>query len=168
MGPRPLYCLTAFLLAACQSAPDDDLMLQVREEVRAATEELLAAKNLPDGNAVVEFYQDDPRFSYLGCTDFTIGGETFNALFPQVYDRREPGSFDMRVADIKVLGPNAAVVSLVGSTTTQPHLFSTMVWVRDGDWQVALEHASWPGCRPPAGPHPLSPPTRPRSDAPEG
>ena len=159
MGHRSLYCLTALLLAACQTAPEEDFTSQVRDEVRTAVEELMAAKNVPDGAAVVEFYDDDPRFSYLGCTDFTIGGESFNALFRQVYDRRGPDSFDVRIADVKVLGPDAAVVSLVGSTATQPHLFSTQVWMRNGDWQVVLEHASWPDCRAPTGPHPYTSPT---------
>ena len=80
MGHRTFSCLTALLLAACQPAPDAEFEPKVRDEVRAAAEALLAAKNVPDGAAVVEFYDDDPRFSYLGCTDFTIGGKSFNSV----------------------------------------------------------------------------------------
>ena len=162
MPSRTLRFAGALLLiAACQPSPADyeEVTARVRDEVRAVAEDLLAAKNVPDGAAVVEFYSDAPTFSYLGCTDFTIGGESFNQLFPQVYDRREAGSYQMRIGDLKVLGPDAAVVSLVGSAGPQPHLFATQVWSReDGDWQVILEHASWPDCEAPRGPHPYTSP----------
>lgn len=160
MPSRPFHVVGALLLiAACQPSPveDEDFAARVRDEVRAAAEDLLAAKNLPDGASVVEFYSDASTFSYLGCTDFTIGGESFNQLFPQVYDRRESGSYQMRIADLKVLGPDAAVISLVGSAGAQANLFATQVWQRqDGEWQVILEHASWPECSTPRGPHPFT------------
>lgn len=170
MGPRSKTLLAVLVLTACQppAFASDDPEDRVRNEVRAAAEALLAAKNLPDGEAAVAFYQDGPQFTYLGCTEFIVGGEAFNRLLAPAYDRRAPGAFRMQVTDIKVTGPEAAVVQLVGSTDTQPHLFATQLWVRDDGWKVALEHASWPGCRVPPGAHPFTTPSEQGQAAPGG
>jgi hypothetical protein len=147
---------------ACQApVPEltEETEQRVGSEVRESVAGLLAAMNRGDGETVVGFYQDDAGFSYLGCTDYTLGGQTFNERVALVYDAAQPESSDLSIVGLKVLGPTAAVVSLQGSTTHQSAIFSTQVWVDDGGWQIALEHESWPGCSEPRGPHPYTSPT---------
>jgi len=170
----PGACSVALLCAACTPAPaafTDQDRQAVSQEVRAAVEQLTEAMNAHDGDRVVSFYPGVPDFVYLGCTDYQIGGQSFAARVAPYYRANPDVTFEQRIVSLRVLGANAAVVSLRGRSTVAPNLFWTQVWERgeEGDWGVIVEHESWPGCSEPSAGHPpMGEPTSPEALVPDG
>jgi len=156
----PLAALLGVVCLACQpqSGPLTDQTRQdVDAQVRAASAALVDAMNVGDAPTVLAFYQDGPSFVYLGCTDYILGGESFRRMVGPYYRADQPRDFALGIVAAQVLGPDQAVVSLQGSSANGSALFLTQVWIReDGAWRVSLEHASWPGCPEPRGPHPFT------------
>lgn len=159
-----------FLLAACARGPapfTEADRAGVAEEVTRAVGQLTAAMSAGDAAAVLAFYRETEDFTYLGCTDFILGGKSFARIVGPSYQPDSGVTFEQNIVRLEVVGPDAAVASLRGGSTAAEHLFWTQLWVRDGErWMVAIEHESWPGCRPPSGPHPMT--SVPDSDAEAG
>lgn len=151
--------LTLFL-AACTTGPSDFTEMErqaVAGEIAVAVEDLTEAMNAGDAEAVLSFYRDSEDFTYLGCTEYILGGATFARIVTPYYDADRDEVFELGIVRTIVLGPDAAAVSLRGRSSSEPALFWTQIWVREGSrWVVALEHESWPGCREPSASHPMT------------
>ncbi len=145
------------LAAACAPAPAAFTGVQrdaVAAEARAATLALVDALNAHDADSILTFYSLDDDFTQVACTDFVFGGQGFAGLTRSLHANYRDAVYDMSVVSVRVLGPDAAVVSLRG--TMLAPLFVTRVLRRgeNGRWLVAWEHESWPGCPDPTAPHP--------------
>jgi uncharacterized protein (TIGR02246 family) len=155
----PTIAILVLLLAGCsmEPGPDPD---NVADDVRTAVTALTTAMNAHDADAVMAFYSDDPDFVYLGCTGFILGGPNFKQIVSGYYSARVDVVFQQDVVSVRVLGSDAAVVSLRGASTESPALFTTQTWVRSQEgWKVAGVHESWPGCPEPQDPHPFTAPS---------
>lgn len=152
---RLLPLLLAVSACTPPPAPFTDADREAAEaEVRAVSEALVDALNAHDADAILAFYALDDDFTQVACTDMLFGGRGFEALTRSLHANYEDAVYRMDVRGVRVLGPDAAVVSLQG--TMLAPLFVTRVLRRedDGRWLVAWEHESWPGCSAPAAPHP--------------
>lgn len=155
------------LLAPACSPPDlppgmagDTAAESADGEVREAFSALLEAMNAGDPEAVLGFYLDDPRFVYLGCTEYIVGGSAFRQMVAPFYGREDRDSFELAIVSARALGTDAVVVNARGRSTSAPSLFVTQAWTRvDRGWRIALVHESWPGCREPRDPHPFTSPS---------
>ena len=153
--------LAVLLVAACSSDPadfTDEHRRAVGNEVRTAVAALTDAMNAHDGERVVSFYVPEPDFVYVGCTDVQIGGVSFARRVKPYYAANPDVLFEQSIVSLRVLAPDAAVVSLRGGSTHAPSLFLTQVWERtdEGGWGISVEHESWPGCSEPAEAHPFT------------
>jgi len=130
------------------------------QEVREVFSALLEAMNAGDAEAVLGFYLDDPRFVYLGCTEYIVGGAAFRRLVAPFYGREDHDRFELGIVSARALGTDAVILNAQGGSTSAPSLFVTQAWTRvDGHWRIALVHESWPGCREPRDPHPFTAPS---------
>lgn len=161
MPPSTRLSASSFILlaAACTpSAPprpgfDGEV---IASEVRAASLALVEAMNAHTPDSILAFYALDDDFTYVGCTNFMFGPETFAGVVRGYHSANPEVRYDMAVQGVRVLGPDAAVVSLQGTSSPDLVLFTTRVVSRDDDgrWRVVWEHESWPGCPAPTAPHP--------------
>jgi len=123
-------------------------------EVRAASQALLDALNAHDADAILAFYALGEDFTQVACTEVRRGGQGFANLTRAFHTQFRDAVYDMRIAGVRIVGADGAVVSLEGELL-RPY-FVTRVLERgaDGRWLVTWEHQSWPGCEPPPAPHP--------------
>ncbi len=128
----------------------------VASEVRAASMALVEAMNAHVPDSILAFYDLGADFTYVGCTNFTFAGETFADIVMGYHLANPEVRYDMAVQSVRVLGPDAAVVSLRGTSSPDLELFTTRVMKRgeDGRWRVTWEHESWPACPAPMAMHP--------------
>jgi len=103
---------------------------------------------------VLAFYVLDDGFTYVPCTDLVSGGRLFAGLTRSLHASYRDAVYALEVLGVRVLGPDAAVVSLQGTMLTP--LYMTVVLRRedDGQWRIVWEHESWPGCPDPTPAHP--------------
>jgi len=153
---RILPLLLALALS-CTPAPapfTDADRERAEAEVRATSMALVDALNAHDADAVLAFYVLDDAFTYIPCTDFVSGGKLFAGLTRSLHASYRDAVYAMDVLSVRVLGPDAAVVSLQGTMLTP--LFMTLVLRREDDarWRIVQEHESWPGCADPTPAHP--------------
>ncbi|MDP2956192.1 MAG: SgcJ/EcaC family oxidoreductase [Longimicrobiales bacterium] len=144
------------LATACAPAPaafTDAQRDAAAAEVRAASLALVDALNAHDADSILTFYSLDDDFTQVACTGFVFGGKGFAGLTRSLHANYRDAVYDMSVVSARVLGPDAAVVSLRG--TMLAPLFVTRVLRRGetGRWLVAWEHESWPGCPNPTTSH---------------
>jgi len=156
MTPSRILPLLVFA-ASCTPAPaafTDADRERAEGEVRAASLALLDALNAHDADSVLTFYSLDDAFTYVPCTDMLFGGELFAGITRSLHASYRDAVYTMDVRSLRVLGPDAAVVSLQG--TMLAPLFTTRVLDRgdDGRWRIVWEHESWPGCADPTPAHP--------------
>ncbi|MHB1194029.1 MAG: Cif family virulence factor [Longimicrobiales bacterium] len=144
----------------------------VASEVRAASIALVEAMNAHVPDSILAFYDLGEDFTYVGCTNFAFAGETFADIVLGYHLANPETRYDMAIQSVRVLGPDAAVVSLRGTSSPDLAIFTTRVMNRDEDgrWRVTWEHESWPGCPAPMAMHPgtraddsaaVAPPTMP-------
>jgi uncharacterized protein (TIGR02246 family) len=143
--------------ASCAPAPaafTDADRERAEAEVRAASMALVDALNAHDADSVLTFYSLDDDFTYVPCTDMLFGGKLFSGITRNLHATYRDAVYTMEVRSLRLLGPDAAVVSLSGTMLTP--LFTTRVLRRgdDGRWRIVWEHESWPGCADPTPPHP--------------
>lgn len=157
-GPRTLLP-ASLLLAACTAgapASGDVDPAAIASEITSAVAGLTEAMNAGDADALLAFYSSADDFAYLGCTEYILGGQSFARLVGPYYRPDLGEVFEQEIVQLQVLGPDAAVASLRGGSSSAENLFWTQVWRREGSrWVISLEHESWPGCDEPAAPHPL-------------
>ena len=154
-----VFCAAVFLGACGPQAStfSDDDRQAVDQAVRAAVSSLTQAMNEGGPDDVMAHYAQDDGFSFLGCTEYIMGGERFREVVGPYYQRSERPALSQEVVSVQVLGPQAAAVSLRGGSDSAPALFWTQVWaLRDGAWVIVLEHESWPDCAEPRAPHPMT------------
>lgn len=148
-------------LGAC--APEPSAFTQeekaaIAQEVEETLGQLTEAMNSHDQERIFGHFMQSEEFLYLGCTSFLLGFETFSSRIGPFYADNPEVTFQQEVVRIQVLSPAVAVAALRGGSTEAEALFWTEVLVRDegGQWLIAHEHESWPGCPPPSGAHPLT------------
>lgn len=153
-----LSLLVAPVVASCapSAAPlsEEDRRVVV-EQVTQAIGQLREAMNAHDAERVLSFYELGPEFVYVSCTELFLG--TRYRTVASLYFRPSRGVvFEQELIQVRVLGPDAAVATLRGSSDRAPHLLWTQVWRRDADrgWIIAQAHQSWPDCLEPPNPHP--------------
>jgi len=152
------FLLVLLLATGCtpaSTALSDAERKAATDEVRAANGALLDALNAHDADRVLALYETGPQFQYVGCTSVIPTSDVF-ASITRGYLRQHPDvTYRMTVTALQVLDRDVAVSTLQGESGSL-QLFTTRVWRRseDGAWKVAYEHESWPGCNPPAMPHP--------------
>ena len=154
----PRFLLTLLLAAACtpaQQALTDADRDAVTGQVRDANVALVDALNAHDVPTVLDFYESGPQFEYVGCTQIIPTSDVFRSIVAGYHRARPDVTWEMAVTRLEVLDRNAAVAMLQGESDSLK-LFTTRIWRRnaDGAWKIAYEHESWPGCKPPALPHP--------------
>ena len=152
----PAVCIMTACTASATPFTDED-RTAVAAEIAGQVAGLTEAMNAGDAERVMGFYSGDADFVYLGCTNHIMGGEIFRQVVSPSYLANAGTVFQQEVVATQVLGPDAAVVSLRGGSSTAPYLFWTQTWQRGEDgWVVTLEHESWPGCPEPRQPHPFT------------
>lgn len=160
MRTRMLTALAAVVLVGgCQQAPSQEMTdgqrSAIAAEVDAAVDGLFAAMNGHDADDVLSRYQDSADFVYVGCTSFRISKDSYAWIVRQYYPQAQDATFEHEIVHTNVLDSATAVVTLQGSSSDNPNIYWTQVWVkRDGSWLVASEHESWPGCPVPSE-HPI-------------
>lgn len=149
----PLLLVAASCAPATPPFTDEDRAI-AEAEVRAASLALVHAMNAHDADSILTFYQLDDSFTYVPCTDVLTGGDFFAGLTRSLHASYRDAVYTMRIASLRVVSGDAAVVSLEGSMLAP--LFTTRVLSRgdDGRWRIVWEHESWPGCPDPTPPHP--------------
>ncbi len=151
--------LLLVFLASCTPAPaplTDADREAISTEIRAASQALGDAMNAHEPERILGFYDLDPGFVYVGCTEYLFGGEAFTNVVRDYHLQHRGNRYDADVRGIRVLGPDVAVVSLQGTSSPDVVVFTTRVLGRDDDgrWRIEWEHESWPGCSAPSAPHP--------------
>lgn len=159
MRTRVLVALAAAaFLGGCQTPAQemsDSQRSAIASEVNAAVDGLFAAMNGHDAEDVLGRYEDSADFVYVGCTSFRISKDSYAWIVRQYYPKAQDVTFEHEIVHTNVLDPTTAVVTLQGSSSDNPFIYWTQVWVkRDGTWLVAHEHESWPGCSEPSE-HPI-------------
>ena len=156
-----MTCILAFLAAAaCTRGPVP--LDQVRKDaIRVEVEETLAglteAMNAHDPDAVLGYFRASQEFLYLGCTEVVLGWDAYSRRAGMYHLANPEVVFEQEVVHIQVLSQDVVVAAIRGGSTDADALFWTEVLVReDGDWVIAHEHESWPGCSPPSAPHPFT------------
>jgi ketosteroid isomerase-like protein len=149
--------LPLLLVAACSPASDalpGDRKV-VADEIRAANVALLDALNAHDIPGVLAFYETGPQFQYVGCTNVIRTSAVFGSIIAGYHRSHPDVTYDMAVIGLEVLDRDGGIATLAGESDSLK-LLTTRVWRRGADdaWKVAYEHESWPGCEPPALPHP--------------
>jgi uncharacterized protein (TIGR02246 family) len=153
--------LPVLVLGACEAPPAPLTSTQqepdsVDAEVREVVAGLTTAMNAHDPERVLSFYLQSDEFVYVGCTDPMFGWDFFSTVVAPYYRTATDVTFQREILQLQLLGTDAAVVTLRGSSSEAPALFWTQVLVRqdDGTWVIAHEHESWPGCAEPPPLHP--------------
>ena len=119
--------------------------------------DLNEAMNSGDSDAVVGFFRESDEFLYLGCTEIVLGWDGFSRRAATYHQGNPEVVFEQEVVQIQVLSPTVAVAAIRGGSTDAEALFWTEVLVKEnGEWVIAHEHESWPGCSPPSVPHPFT------------
>lgn len=168
-APFVAQILPLLLAAACapgaspaaQAGSADPLKLEVAAAVNAVTDSIAEAMNVHDADRILAFYDPSPDFVYVSCTDVLVGGEMFANITRSLHVQRKGVTYDITPAGTTVLGPDAAVVALrteSSDTLASNPVFTTRVLSKgaDGRWRVVYQHQSWPGCKAPRPPHPLT------------
>ncbi|MGD2134837.1 MAG: nuclear transport factor 2 family protein [Gemmatimonadales bacterium] len=158
MRYRLLILIAALAALGCSARPgqlgEAERAVIVRD-VRQAIDDLFAAMNAHDADAVLAHYRAVDDFAYVGVTDLQVGPEPFSARMRTWHDAHPDVVFDHQIVHIQVLSPTVAVAVVRGSSTDAEVLTWTQVFVRDdGAWRIAHEHEAWPGSEPTRGPHP--------------
>jgi ketosteroid isomerase-like protein len=158
MRPIALHVLLALAVASCAAshAPlSDEDRQAVVSEVGQAVEGLRDAMNAQDAEQVLSFYDLDPDFVYVSCTEFFFGTR-FRTVADLYYRPSRGVTFEQELVKVVALSPEAAVVTIRGSSSRAAHLFWTQVWVKKAGagWVIDHVHQSWPDCTEPRTPHP--------------
>ena len=167
---RPLHSALLLLLAAAcaptasppaQAGSADPEKQEVTAAVGAATDSLTAAMNAHDADRILAFFDLGPDFVYVSCTDVLFGGEMFGNITRSLHLQSKGVTYEVTPASTTVLGPDAAAVSLrtISSDTTASNpILTTRVLSKqaDGRWRIMYQHQSWPGCKAPHPPHPMT------------
>jgi len=157
---RVLVASCMVLSVAC--TPSGETLDQARKEaLRAEVQETLSgltqAMNSHDPEQILEYYQGDDDFLYLGCTEVVLGWDAFTQRVGMYYLANPEVTFHQETTWIQILGPTVAVAALRGGSSKAENLFWTEVLVKGADgWKVSYEHESWPGCPVPSAPHPFT------------
>jgi uncharacterized protein (TIGR02246 family) len=162
---RPfLFALPLALAAACTPSAttlDDSARQDVAAAVIAVTDSLTEAMNAHDADRILAFFDASPDFVYVSCTNVVAGGEIFAGLTRSLHSARKGVVFEIQVLGTRVLGANAAFVTLhteSSDTLTSSPILTTRILSKgtDGRWRIVYQHQSWPGCRSPYAPHPMT------------
>ncbi|MDH5588636.1 MAG: SgcJ/EcaC family oxidoreductase [Gemmatimonadota bacterium] len=160
---RSIFALTlaALTVAGCDSPgayPSREGRDAIVAEVTGVMQDLTRAMNAHDAEEVLAFYGRTEDFTYLGCTEFILGGSAFAGTVAPFYAAHPEVVFEQEIVGVQVAGPDAAVVTQRGASSEAGALFWTRLVLRgeDGRWRIAMEHESWPGCEEPRGPHPFT------------
>lgn len=163
MRPQAALLLPALVMACTPPAAnlDDRASQEVAAAVDAVTDSLTAAMNAHDADRILAFFDLGPDFVYVGCTDVIFGGEMFGNITRSLHGQRKGVTYDATPVGTTVLGPDAAVVALrteSSDTLTSNPVFTTRALSKgaDGKWRIVYQHQSWPGCKSPRPPHPLT------------
>jgi len=145
------------LAGACDPGPavfDQALKAEIATEVRETLAGLTEAMNSHDSERVFGYFRQSEEFLYLGCTDYLFGFGDFSVRVGPYYEANSEVVFHQEVVRLQVLSPTVAVAALQGGSTDAEALFWTEVLVKEeGNWVIAHEHESWPGCSPPPAVH---------------
>lgn len=151
LSPRLALILAAGLVSGCGFAPplSEEQSREIAAEVEAAQSQLLEAARAVDADGVVTLLADEGRFHFNGNPLTNEEGRAFTRRAYASLTRQEIVVEDQGV---RVLGPNAAVVSGQGhvrgvdtaGTAAEPvDVIWTFVWERqDGSWRVVDSHQS--------------------------
>ncbi len=159
-GSRFHPLVMILLLGSCSAPGPGELtssaIAAAKEEVRAAVEEVTAAMNAHDPERLFDLYLQTDEFVYLGCTEPIFGFDAFSTRVRPYYRANTDVVFEQEVLGVQILSPASAIVTLRGRSTEAEFLFWTLAFKKaeDGDWLIAHEHESWPGCSDPAPLHP--------------
>lgn len=157
-----LYALTLAVVGCGRGGASDSVEAlspteeeALAAEVRQMVGALVAAMNAHDPATALAFYEDSPKFLYVGCTDLMAGSRLFKGIVGPFLENPEV-SFREEILQVRVLDVKTAIVTTRAASHVRDGIFTTRVLVRgeDGGWRIRHEHASWPGCKDPAPPHP--------------
>ena len=149
--PRFPLILAAGLVSGCGFAGplSEEQSRQVALEAQAAQSQLLDAAEAADAEAVGRLLADEGRFHFNGNA---MTNQEARAFTRQAYARLTRQELVVEDQGVRVLGPDAAVVSgrghvtgvdTAGTAGETVAVIWTFVWERqDGSWRVVDSHQS--------------------------